>query len=38
MTNANRYSTEVRELKRANEILRKASVFFAHAELDRKAK
>jgi transposase-like protein len=26
---------EVRELKRANEILRKASAFFAQAELDR---
>ena len=26
------------ELKRANEILRKASAFFAQAELDRKAK
>jgi len=29
---------ENRELKRANEILRKASAFFAPAELDRKAK
>jgi transposase len=29
---------ENRELKRANEILRKASAFFAQAELDRKAK
>ena len=29
---------EVRELKRANEILRKASAFFAQAELDRRAK
>ena len=27
-----------RELKQANEILRKASAFFAQAELDRKAK
>jgi transposase len=27
---------EVRELKRANEILRKAAAFFAQAELDRK--
>jgi len=27
-----------RELKRSNEILRKASAFFAQAELDRKAK
>ena len=29
---------ENRELKRANEILRKASAFFAHAELDRQPK
>lgn len=29
---------EVRELKRANEILRKASAFFAQAELDRRWK
>ena len=29
---------EVRELKRANEILRKASAFFAQAELDRRPK
>ena len=29
---------EVRELKRANEILRKASASFAQAELDRRAK
>ena len=29
---------ENRELKRANEILRKASAFFALAELDRKVK
>jgi transposase len=29
---------EVRELKRANEILRTASAFFAAAELDRKLK
>ncbi len=29
---------ENRELKQANEILRKASAFFAQAELDRKAK
>ena len=27
---------EVRELKRANEILQKASAFFAQAELDRR--
>jgi len=29
---------EVRELKRANEILKTASAFFAQAELDRKLK
>ena len=29
---------ENRELRRANEILRKASAFFAQAELDRKAR
>jgi len=29
---------ENRELKRANEILRKASAYFARAELDRRAK
>jgi transposase len=29
---------ENRELKRTNEILRKASAFFAQAELDRRAK
>ena len=29
---------EVRELKRANEILRKAPAFFAQAELDRRPK
>ena len=29
---------EIRELKRANEILRKASAYFAQAELDRRAK
>jgi transposase len=29
---------ENRELKRANEILRKASAFFAQAELDRRTK
>jgi len=29
---------EVQELKRANEILRKASAYFAQAELDRRPK
>jgi transposase len=29
---------EVRELRRANDILRKASAFFAQAELDRRPK
>jgi len=29
---------EVRELRRANEILRKASAYFAQAELDRRGK
>lgn len=29
---------EARELKRANEILRKASAYFAQAELDRRGK
>ena len=29
---------EVKELRRANEILRKASAFFAQAELDRRQK
>ena len=29
---------EVRELRRTNEILRKASAFFAQAELDRRPK
>ncbi len=29
---------EVRELRRANEILRKASAYFAQAELDRRVK
>jgi transposase-like protein len=32
------YSKEVRELKRASEILRKAAAYFAMAELDRKSK
>ena len=29
---------EVRELRQANEILRKASAYFAQAELDRRCK
>ena len=29
---------EIRELRRANEILRKASAYFAQAELDRRAR
>ena len=29
---------EIRELKRANEILRKASAYFAQAELDRRVR
>jgi transposase len=33
-----RLQREVIELKRANEILRKAAAFFAQAELDRRAK
>ena len=33
-----RLQREVIELKRANEILRKASAFFAQAELDRRPK
>jgi transposase len=33
-----RLQREVVELKRANEILRKASAYFAQAELDRRAK
>jgi transposase-like protein len=34
----NALEREVIELKRANEILRKASAFFAQAELDRRPK
>jgi transposase len=33
-----RLQREVGELRRANEILRKASAYFAQAELDRRAK
>jgi transposase len=33
-----RLQREVFDLKRANEILRKAAAFFAQAELDRRAK
>lgn len=29
---------ETREVRRANEILRKASVYFAQAEIDRRSK
>ena len=29
---------EIRELRQANEILRKASAYFAQAELDRRSK
>ena len=32
------FERENRELRRANEILRKASAFFAQAELDRHSK
>ena len=32
------FSSEVKELRRANEILRKASAYFAQAELDRHGK
>jgi transposase-like protein len=34
----NRLQREVVELKRANEILKKASAYFAQAELDRRGK
>jgi transposase len=34
----NELERENRELRRANEILRKASAYFAQAELDRRAK
>src|SRR5262245_53266671 len=37
-TELKRLQRENFELKRANEILRKASAFFAQAELDRRAK
>ena len=32
------YPPELRELRQANEILRKASAYFAMAELDRRSK
>ena len=32
------FETENRELRKANEILRKASAYFAAAELDRRSK
>ena len=34
----NKQAREIRELRRANEILRKASAYFAQAELDRRPK
>ena len=37
-TELKRLQREVVELKRANEILKKAAAFFAQAELDRRAK
>jgi transposase len=37
-TELKRLQREVFELKRANEILKKAAAFFAQAELDRRAK
>jgi transposase-like protein len=37
-TELKRLQREVFDLKRANEILRKAAAFFAQAELDRRAK
>ena len=33
-----RWSGRIRELRQANEILRKASAYFAQAELDRRSK
>ena len=33
-----RWSARIRELRQANEILRKASAYFAQAELDRRSK
>ena len=38
MTRGRELEREVKELRRANEILRTASAFFAQAELDRKLK
>ncbi len=35
---SNRFSREVRKLRQPNEILRKASAYFAQAELDRRFK
>ncbi len=35
---ADQLEREVRELRRANEILKKASAYFAQAELDRRVK
>ena len=38
MSKSNKFSPEVRELRKANEILKLASAFFAQAELDRRIK
>jgi len=38
VSGSNRLEPENAELRRANEILRKASAFFAQAELDRRGK
>jgi transposase len=38
MKKSNKFSPEVKELRRATEILKLASAFFAQAELDRRLK